>query len=222
MPATWAAGVCRGRVPAADVRDRLRINPGVREMADAGEDLVARGLEAVGAHQRAATRAAMHHSETAEALTGLLMNGLRRVYAAHREAVTRLPERAGQAGAPDLKAAFVRAAAENDAQLERLERVFRVTSFSVEGTPDQTLTAIVDDARAAAAAAGPGMARDQLLIAGEQLVAHYYLALYGTLRAWARTLDNGDAAGLLGETLGEVSRADEALTALAQHLVAAA
>lgn len=188
-------------------------------MATDGGDVLARGLEAVGAHQRAATRAAAHHPATAEAVHRLFASGLRRVYAAHQQGGAQVAEQIALATAPELKAALERGVDENRSQIERLERVFRFASFAVEATPDPAMQGIIDDARAAAAEAEPGVARDQALIAVSQLAAHYYLARYGTLRSYARTLDNGDAAKLLDETLDETARADAAFTTLAEHLL---
>jgi ferritin-like metal-binding protein YciE len=64
-------------------------------------------------------------------------------------------------------------------------------------------------------AEGPGEVRDVALIAAAQRIEHYEIAAYGTARALADQLDQGDARDLLGESLDEERQADELLTKLA-------
>jgi ferritin-like metal-binding protein YciE len=59
---------------------------------------------------------------------------------------------------------------------------------------------------------------DAGLIASAQAVEHYEIARYGTLIAWARQLDMGDAADLLAETLEEEKAADEKLNGIAESV----
>jgi ferritin-like metal-binding protein YciE len=66
-------------------------------------------------------------------------------------------------------------------------------------------------------------ARDAGLIAAAQKVEHYEIATYGTLRAWAQTLGDQEAAGIFEQTLQEEREADETLSELAMgHLNRAA
>jgi ferritin-like metal-binding protein YciE len=59
---------------------------------------------------------------------------------------------------------------------------------------------------------------DAVLIAAAQKVEHYEIASYGTVVAWARQLNQEDAAELLNETLEEEKAADEKLTQIAESI----
>lgn len=190
-------------------------------MSDGAKDLLAKSLEAVGAHQRGATAAAAHSGHVRDAVAALFARGLRHVYAAHHQGAAQAAENRDLASRPELKAALAKGVDENRTQAERLERVFRLAGHAVEGTPDQAMQGIIDDNKAANAEADDPVARDQQLIASGQLAAHYYLARYGTLRSYAQTLGLSDAAGLLQETIDETVRVDEGFTVLAHHLLVA-
>ena len=185
------------------------------------QELLARGLDLVGAHQRGATVAVEHGGAVRDAVATLFGRGLRRVYAAHHQGAEQTAENRDLASHPELKAALAKGLDENRKQVERLERVFRFADHAVEGTPDKAMQGIVDDNKAANTELTDPVARDQQVIAAGQLAAHYYLANYGTLHSYARTLGNTDAADLLQETIDETVRVDAGFTVLAHHLLVA-
>ena len=68
----------------------------------------------------------------------------------------------------------------------------------------------------------PPSVRDANLIGAAQRVEHYEMAAYGTARAFAEVLDEGDIARLLEETLDEEGETDKKLTQLSQSINEAA
>ena len=64
-----------------------------------------------------------------------------------------------------------------------------------------------------------GMVLDQALIGAAQKVEHYEMASYGSLRTWARLMDNQQAASLLQQTLDEEGEADKKLTEIAESSI---
>jgi ferritin-like metal-binding protein YciE len=58
---------------------------------------------------------------------------------------------------------------------------------------------------------------DASLISAAQRVEHYEIAVYGTLRAYARVLGFQEQARLLQQNLDEESKADQKLTQLAEQ-----
>jgi ferritin-like metal-binding protein YciE len=60
--------------------------------------------------------------------------------------------------------------------------------------------------------------KDAALIAAAQQVEHFEIAMYGTLRTWAITVDNRDSMEALEVTLEEEKNADTVLTAIAETL----
>src|SRR5205085_7714142 len=61
--------------------------------------------------------------------------------------------------------------------------------------------------------------RDAALIANANLVEHYEIATYGTLKSFARHLGLQDAAALLQETLNEEKQADAKLTQIGEEIM---
>jgi ferritin-like metal-binding protein YciE len=59
---------------------------------------------------------------------------------------------------------------------------------------------------------------DAGLIAAAQKVEHYEMAGYGTVRTFARTMGDEEAAELLQQTLDEEGDADKRLTSLAENI----
>ena len=190
-------------------------------MPDTTKDLLAKGLELVGAHQRAAAAAVAENKDLRESVRGLFARGLRHVYSAHRQGAGQAAEHRDLASRPELREALDRGVRENAEQAARLEQVFRLAEHAAEAVPDQAMQGIIDDGKAATAEAADPVARDQQLIASGQLAAHYYLAQYGTLHSYALSLGLDDAAKLLEQTLDETRRADEGFTALAHRLLVA-
>jgi ferritin-like metal-binding protein YciE len=62
-------------------------------------------------------------------------------------------------------------------------------------------------------------ALDAGLLAAAQAVEHYEISRYGALKAWADKLGLSEAAELLGTTLDEEKKTDEALTEIAESVV---
>jgi ferritin-like metal-binding protein YciE len=58
-------------------------------------------------------------------------------------------------------------------------------------------------------------ALDPGLLAAAQAVEHYEISRYGTMIAWAEKLGMKDAVELLGQTVAEEKKTDDALSKLA-------
>jgi ferritin-like metal-binding protein YciE len=65
-------------------------------------------------------------------------------------------------------------------------------------------------------AMGDSTVKDAALIAAAQRVEHYEMAVYGTVRTFAREMGYDDAADLLQKTLDEEGDADKKLTKIAE------
>jgi ferritin-like metal-binding protein YciE len=61
--------------------------------------------------------------------------------------------------------------------------------------------------------------RDAGLISAAQRVEHYEIAVYGTARTYAKTLNEPEVANLLQTTLNEEAETDKKLTQLAEQRV---
>jgi ferritin-like metal-binding protein YciE len=124
-----------------------------------------------------------------------------------------------RAAHPELRQALDQHRQQTEAQIERLERVFRSIgakprrgrSRSIEG-------AITQGTRVLKRQAANGV-RDAWLIAAAQRVEHFEIAAYASLKRYAETLGYTYAAQLLEQTLEEERATDEKLARLAERFV---
>ena len=154
----------------------------------------------------------------AKTLEDALLETLKDVYYAEKQAVRMLQKASKASKSQELQEAFAQHRNESEGQVERLEQVFELlgkparakTCEAIQGLNDE-MTAILDDF-------GDSPAADAVLIGAAQAVEHYEIARYGTLKTWANQLGMTEAADLLEETLQEEKRADELLTQIAESI----
>jgi ferritin-like metal-binding protein YciE len=151
------------------------------------------------------------------------LSSIEDVYAAHladlRSAETQLVEAlarmADAASDKKLKQALAQHREQTEAHLERLEQIIETAPAPVPDETCRAMEGLIAEAEDVIAADGPGAVKDVALIAAAQRAEHYEIAAYGTARALADQLDDGDARTLLAQTLDEEREADELLTKLA-------
>ena len=182
-------------------------------------NVVAQTLDKVGAHGTAAKVATGATPATAVAVRQLLDRGLLHLYAAHHQGAAQAKENGTLAASDELRAALHDGVQANFDQAARLEKVFAAVGLTRTSTTDAAMAGIIDDNQSANAAAAGPLARDLTMIASGQLAAHFYVARYGTLAAYARLLGHAAAAVLLEQTLAETNAIDAKFTTLAQHLI---
>lgn len=185
------------------------------------EKLAAKGLEAVGAHQRGATLAVDNSEVPRAAVRQLLTRGLHHLAAAHHQGAEQAARNRDLAQNPDLRDTLQKGVEANLSQAQRLEKVFAATGIAPGAVPDQAMQGIIDDNQAANAAAS-GLALDLQLISSGQLAAYFYVSSYGTLRSYAQLLGSDEAADLLQQTLDETLLVDANFTRLAHQVIIAA
>jgi len=77
------------------------------------------------------------------------------------------------------------------------------------------MAGLLEEAKSIMEETESGAVRDAGIIAASQKVEHYEIATYGTLAAFAKSLEHKDAVKLLLKTLKEENSCDEKLTAIA-------
>lgn len=127
-----------------------------------------------------------------------------------------LPKMRDAATDNDLKAGFDEHLQQTRNQVQRLEQIFNRLGITADRDTDHTLKAMISVGEEIISAHGDGAVRDAALIAAGQGVEHHEMALYGSLRTWARYLGLNDVADLLQQTLDEEGEADKKLTMLAE------
>jgi ferritin-like metal-binding protein YciE len=151
-------------------------------------------------------------------LRELFVEQLKDVYDAERRITKALPKMAKAATSDDLRAAFEEHLQETEQHVTRLERVFDMLDEKPGRKVCKAMVGLLQEGEEMMQEAEASAARDAGLICAAQKVEHYEMATYGSLRDWAKILDEGDAAEELQRTLEEEGEADKNLTKVAKSL----
>jgi len=152
-------------------------------------------------------------------LKDLYIEELRDLYSAENQILKALPKMAKAATAPTLKAAFEKHLVETEGQVKRLETIFKALGEKPTGKTCKAMEGLVEEGSDLISEKPAPAVLDAGLIAAAQRVEHYEMAGYGTVRTYAETLGEAEAAGLLQATLDEEGMTNKALTKLAETAV---
>src|SRR5438552_208316 len=149
------------------------------------------------------------------ALRETFLNELADLYDDEKQLLKALPKMAKAASDEELQEAFQSHLEETQQHVERLEQVFDIFEQPAKGKKCKAMQGLVEESE--------DLIRqkqgDAALICAAQKVEHYEIASYGSLCAWARLLQEEQAADLLDQTLDEERTADEKLTSIAETAV---
>jgi ferritin-like metal-binding protein YciE len=151
-----------------------------------------------------------------ETLHDLFVDELRDIYSAERQLVRALPKMAKAATSPELKQAIEEHLAVTEGQVSRLEQIFEQLAESPRGKTCRAMEGLIEEGEEIAHQKGDCDVIDAGIIGGAQKVEHYEIAAYGTARAHAQALGQGQMAGLLEQSLNEEEEADQTLSQLAE------
>ena len=149
-------------------------------------------------------------------LRDALVDEIRDLYNAEKQLTKALPKLAKAAASDELREAFESHLEETEGHITRLERVFELLDEKPRGKHCAGIAGIIEEGGAAIEESFDEATRDACLIAGGQRAEHYEISAYGTLIAWARTLEHEDAVELLERILDQEKAANEKLTELAE------
>jgi ferritin-like metal-binding protein YciE len=152
-------------------------------------------------------------------LDQLLVHGLTELYQGEHQMLPALARMRALAWNQELEQTLGQHYEETEAQIERLQRVFRSIGARPKRGSSSAVEAIVDDGERLLAGRSDRDVRDAWIIAVAQRLEHLEIANYGTARTHAETLGFVYAAQLLQQTLEEERAADEKLTTLAERFV---
>jgi ferritin-like metal-binding protein YciE len=145
-----------------------------------------------------------------------LVEEIKDLYDAEQQLMKALPAMAKAATNGALKGAIEAHLAETRGQVTRLEKVFELLDVQPQRKHCAGIAGIIEEASETLKEDAPPAVIDACIIAGGQRAEHYEMAAYGTLVAWARTLELQQVAHLLEQTLEEEKAADEKLSDLAE------
>lgn len=158
-------------------------------------------------------------SSAAEGLRDLFVDSLKDIYWAEKALVKALPKMAKNATNENLVAAIKDHLTVTEEQVIRLEDVFASVGEKAAAKKCDAMAGLIEEGEGILEETEPGAVRDAGIIAASQKIEHYEIATYGTLVAFAKTLGEEEAAGLLEQTLAEEKEADVTLTETAYNTI---
>lgn len=155
----------------------------------------------------------------AEGLRALFVDSLKDIYWAEKALTKALPKMAKNATNANLISAINDHLKVTQNQVTRLEDVFANLGEKAVAKKCDAMEGLIKEGEGILEETESGAVRDAGIIAASQKIEHYEIATYGTLAAFARTLGENEAAGLLEQTLEEEKEADATLTEAAYNTI---
>ncbi|KAF2517150.1 YciE/YciF ferroxidase family protein [Flavobacterium foetidum] len=158
-------------------------------------------------------------SSAAEGLRELFVDSLKDIYWAEKALTKALPKMAKNATSENLITAINEHLTVTQGQVERLEQVFELLGEKATAKKCDAMEGLIKEGESIMEETQQGPVRDAGIISASQKIEHYEIASYGTLAAFALTLEEEDAAALLQQTLEEEKEADTVLTEAAYNTI---
>lgn len=152
-------------------------------------------------------------------ISKLMVEQLRDVHSAEKQAMRAMQKMVKQAGSDRLKQGIQTHIDQTEGQIERLEQAFEQIGGKPGRKVCEAMRGLVEEANHEMSEAERGPMMDVVIIAAAQRIEHYEIASYGTLAALARAAGQRDLGDLLHATLEEEKRMDEDLSRLAEEEV---
>lgn len=149
----------------------------------------------------------------------LYVSELQELRSVEDQLVTALPGLIDMAGSPALKQVLTNHLETTRLQRDRLDGVLQRHGADERAHNDSAMQAILAEATRWAGRIDTPDLRDAGLIASAQRIAHYEIAVYGTLATWAKTLGHKDDLTVLLALLEDERGADAMLSDLAKRMV---
>jgi ferritin-like metal-binding protein YciE len=151
-------------------------------------------------------------------LKKLYVDELKDLYSAENQLVKALPKMAKAASSEQLRKGFEKHLHQTKGHVERLELIFRSLDESPKGKKCMGMEGLIKEGADAMKEDFEDAVMDAALIGAAQRVEHYEIAAYGTVREFAKILDEPKHASLLEETLIEEKETDEKLTEVSREV----
>lgn len=146
-----------------------------------------------------------------------MIDQLRELYSAELQLKVIIEKMAYQTSNEDLRHSFEIASKGCESKIQKIDSVFSALSVGKPERRAHIMEAIGNEVQYFIDGTRDAEVLDAGFIALAQKAKHYEIALYGTLREYANTLDNSEAENLLAEILLEEKEDDRALTEKARN-----
>jgi ferritin-like metal-binding protein YciE len=153
-----------------------------------------------------------------DSLKKLYVDELKDLYSAENQLVKALPKMAKAASSDELRKGFEQHLEQTKGHVERLETIFSSLDESPKGKKCMGMEGLIKEGSEVIEEDFEDSVMDAALIGAAQRVEHYEIAAYGTVREFAKILDEPKHASLLGETLNEEKETDQKLTDLSREI----
>jgi ferritin-like metal-binding protein YciE len=151
-------------------------------------------------------------------LEKFFIDELKDIYWAEKHLVKALPRLKKAATTEELQQAFEDHAAATEEHVARLEQVFEMFGKKPQAKKCEAMDGLTREAEEIVDETEDGtMTRDVALIIAAQKVEHYEIATYGGLVQLANTMNLGEVADILEQTLQEEKDTDQLLTYIAEN-----
>ena len=150
----------------------------------------------------------------------LYLHELKDMYNGEQQMLKALPKMVKNASSPELRAAFAEHLEQTRGHVDRLEQIFQKLDAPAKGQKCKGLEGIITEGEEMVEDEGaPTAVADGAIIGAAQRIEHYEMAVYGTVRTYARRLGFEDQARLLQQTLQEEIETDRKLTKIADSYI---
>ncbi|MEO6734488.1 MAG: ferritin-like domain-containing protein [Ferruginibacter sp.] len=167
----------------------------------------------------ASSKAQSNGNAAASGLRTLFQDSLKDIYWAEKALLKAIPKMVKNATAVELTSALTEHLEVTRGQVTRLEEVFAAIGTKPQAKKCAAMEGLIKESEEIMESTDEGPVRDAGIISAGQKVEHYEIATYGTLCAFAKILQENEAAGLLLETLNEEKEADEKLSEIAESSI---
>lgn len=152
-------------------------------------------------------------------LENLFHDQLKDIYNAETQLIEALPQMKENAKNDELKNAFSEHLEETRNQQKRLQEVGDSLGIDLTDKKCEAMEGLIREANQLLSGDVEDDVRDAGLILDAQKIEHYKIAVYGTIREYAKALDKQDIAEKLNQSIQEESGADEKLSKIAMDNV---
>jgi ferritin-like metal-binding protein YciE len=140
---------------------------------------------------------------------------LQDVYYAENAIAKSLPKVIEAVSNAELKKALQQHLTETKDQIATLKKVFKSTGIEAKGEKCDAIEGLIKECDGVIKEAKGATARNAAIIGCCQAIEHYEIARYGTLREWAKAIDQPEAHDMLSAILDQEKAANHKLTNLA-------
>jgi ferritin-like metal-binding protein YciE len=148
-------------------------------------------------------------------LSDAFAHTLQDVYYAENAIAKSLPKVIEAVSNAELKKALQQHLTETKDQIATLKKVFKSTGNEAKGEKCDAIEGLIKECDGVIKEAKGATARNAAIIGCCQAIEHYEIARYGTLREWAKAIDQPEAHDMLSAILDQEKAANHKLTNLA-------